>query len=101
MIRRELSSGRARLTGTTTIDGQALYAIALSNGVVAYVDRSTFVPRYIDDPQRDGSSVRLDVVTYEHLAATPDNLRELSVAAQHPDARVDTNPSDWPASGGK
>lgn len=99
VIRQALASGDATVTGTTTIDGTALYAIALSNGVTAYVDESTYVPRYIDEPQRDGSTARLDVVTYEQLPATPQNVRALDLAAQHPDARVDTSPSDWPGGG--
>jgi hypothetical protein len=101
LIRDELANGQAHLTGTAVIDGEALYAITLSSGVVAYVDKSTYVPRYLDDPQRDGTTVRLDVVTYEYLPASTENARLLSLTAQHPGAHLDTNPSDYPDSAGK
>jgi hypothetical protein len=100
-IRGELANGHARLIGPVTVAGEPLYAMVLSNGVTAYVDKVTYVPRYLDEPQRDGSSVRFDVVTYEHLAATADNLRLLSMTAAHPGARLDRNPSDWPTGVGK
>jgi hypothetical protein len=99
LIRSELANGQAQLTGTTAINGAALYAIKLSSGVVAYVDKTTYVPRYLDDPQRDGTTLRLDVVTYEYLPAA--DARVLSITAQHPDARLDTNPSDYPGAPGK
>lgn len=101
LIRSELANGRAQVAGTTVINGASLYAITLSSGVVAYVDKTTYVPRYLDDPQRNGTTVRLDVVTYEYLPASASDTRLLSITAQHPDARVDTNPSDYPAASGK
>jgi hypothetical protein len=96
LIRQQLASGQASLVGTTTIGGQSLYQIQLDNGVTAYVDTTSYIPRYVDEPQRNGNTLRLDVVAYEHLAATPANTQLLSITAQHPNAQIDTNPNDWP-----
>jgi hypothetical protein len=52
---------------------------------------------YLDNPQRDGSSVRTRVVTYEELPMTPENAKLLSITAQHPGARVDSSPRGVPA----
>ena len=101
MIRQQLADGEARVSGPTVIAGQPLYAIRLSNGITAYVDAGSYVPRYVDDPQRDGTTVRFQVVAYDYLAATPENLSLLSMTAQHPQATVDSNPGDWPAGAAK
>jgi hypothetical protein len=101
LIRQQLADGQANLAGTTTIGGQSLYEIKLDSGVAAYVDQTSYVPRYLDEQQRNGSTVRFRVVAYEYLAATPQNLQLLSITAQHPGARVDTNPNDWPTGIGK
>jgi hypothetical protein len=95
-VQQQLAGGQAQLAGTTVIDGQSLYAIDLPSGVVAYFDKSTYTPRYLDDPQHGGGVVRLTVVAYEHLAATPQNVRLLDLKAEHPGAHIDTNPSDAP-----
>lgn len=96
LIRQQLTDRQADLAGTTTIDGQSLYEIKLEGGITAYVDKSSYIPRYLDEPPRNGTTVRLQVVTYEYLAATPQNLRLLSITAQHTGAHIDTNPNDWP-----
>jgi hypothetical protein len=89
-VRQQLAHGRGQVAGTATIDGQALYKITLSTGVVAYFDTTDYRPMYLDNPQRDGSIVRTRVVTYEELPMTPDNAKLLSITAQHPDAPVRT-----------
>jgi hypothetical protein len=101
LIRQQLADGQAQLAGTTVIDGQSLYQIKLDGGITAYVDKTSYIPRYLAEPQRDGSTVRFQVVTYEYLPATSQNLQLLSITAQHADAHVDTNPNDWPAGVGK
>jgi hypothetical protein len=45
---------------------------------------------YLDNPQRGGGVVRTRVATYEELPVGSANAKLLSVAAQHPDARVST-----------
>jgi hypothetical protein len=96
-IRRELDTGRAQLAGTVVIGGASLYKIDLPNGLVGYFDGTNYRPRYLDDPQRDGTIVRLRVVAYEYLPMTKANRSLLSVAAQHPTARrVDATPPGEP-----
>jgi len=97
LIRQQLEAGQASLAGTAIVDGQSLYEIQLDGGVTAYVDEATYVPRYLDEPQRGGQVVRFHVVTYEYLPSTPANQQLLSVVAEHPGAHLDTNPGDWPA----
>jgi hypothetical protein len=87
-VREELARGGAKVAGTATIDGKALYEIELSTGVVGYFDTTDYRPMYLDNPQADGSVVRTRVVTYEELPMTPDNAKLLSITAQHPHARV-------------
>jgi hypothetical protein len=87
-VRQELASGGAQFDGTVTIDGSALYRIDLPHGLVGYFEEGNYQPRYLDDPQRDGSVVRLRVVAYEHLPMTAANRQLLSVTAQHPTARI-------------
>ncbi len=99
-IREELRNGDAQVEGVVVIGGASLYKIDLPNGLVGYFDRNTYLPRYLDDPQRDGSDVvRLHVTTYEYLPLTQSNRALLSVTAQHPGARIDTNPGDAPGGG--
>jgi hypothetical protein len=96
-IRQELASGQAQVNGTVVIEGTSLYKIDLPRGVVGYFDTRNYAPRYVDAPQRDGTVVRFRVEVYEYLPMTPANRDLLSVTAQHPGARIDTNPSDAPA----
>ncbi len=96
IVAEELAHGSAQVAGTVTIDGASLYKIDLPNGVVGYFDRTDYRPMYLDNPQRDGSVVRVRVVTYEQLPMTPENEKLLSITAQHPTARVETNPNKAP-----
>jgi hypothetical protein len=98
-IRKELASGQAQVDGTVVIDGAALYKVDMPKGMVGYFDTRNYAVRYVDVPQQDGTVLRLRVVVYEYLPMTPANQALLSVAAQHPSARIDTNPSDAPQPG--
>jgi hypothetical protein len=95
-VRQELASGQAQVNGTVVIEGASLYKIDLPHGLVGYFDTRNYAPRYLDDPQRDGTVVRLRVAVFEYLPMTPSNRALLSVTAQHPGARLDTNPNDAP-----
>lgn len=96
LVRQELALGQARSVGTVVIADARLYKIDLPGGLVTYVDVNDFQPRYLDDPQQDGSVVRLHVVAYEYLPMTPSNRALLSVTAQHPTAHVEPGPSGQP-----
>lgn len=91
-VRAALTQGTAQVAGTVTIDGQPFYEIGLPDGVTGYFDENSYLPVYLDNPQRDGSVVRTRVVTYEELPITPQNEALLSISAQHPSASVDTAP---------
>ena len=92
-VRRQLASGDADVLGTTTIDGVRLYRIELPTGVVGYFDTADYRPMYLDNPQADGTVVRTRVVAYQELPTTSDTTKLLSIAAQHPGARVQTRPA--------
>jgi hypothetical protein len=87
-VQQELANGQAHRTGTDTIGGVSVYRIDLPQGLVAYFDTVTYKPRYLDDPQRDGSVVRLRVAAYEYLPMTPANRALLSISAQHPRSQI-------------
>jgi hypothetical protein len=87
-VRQELARGDAQVAGTVVIGGTSLYKIDLPNGLVVYFDTTGYQPRYLDDPQRDGSVVRLRVVVYEYVPMTASNRALLSVTAQHPTASI-------------
>jgi hypothetical protein len=87
-VRQELAGGQAHLVGTVVIAGTSLYKIDLPHGLVGYFDTKDYRPRYMDDPQRDGSVVRLRVVAYEYLAINASSRTLLSVPAQRPTARI-------------
>jgi hypothetical protein len=87
-VRQELASGQSQVAGTVVIGGSTLYKIDLPNGLVGYFDTSDYRPRYMDDPQRGGSVVRVRVVAYDYLPMTASTRGLLSVTAQHPSARV-------------
>jgi hypothetical protein len=87
-MRAGLVDGTARIAGTVTIDGRALYEIDLPNGVVGYFDENDYRPVYIDNPQRSGSVVRTQVVAYEERPLTAANEKLVSLGDQHPGARV-------------
>jgi hypothetical protein len=94
-VRADLADGSARLLGSTVTDGTPTYEIEFadksgfgSGSLIAYVDRRTYRPVLLSDPQRTGGVVQLKVVTFDYLPATPTNLRLLSLTARHPGARV-------------
>ena len=46
-------------------------------------------PRYLDNPQGDGTVVRLRFAAYQYLPVSEANRAMLSIIAQHPSARVE------------
>ena len=94
-IRQELQNGRARVLTTATIDGIATYEIQLADkgdfdaqSLIVYVDHNSYRPIEIADPQRNGTTVHLQVVAFEYLPATPGNMHLLSLTARYPTAHV-------------
>jgi hypothetical protein len=87
-VRQELASGQAHVAGTVAMGGCSLYKINLPDGLIGYFNTTNYQPRYVDDPQRDGSVVRLRVAAYDHLPMTASSRTLLSVTAQHPTARI-------------
>jgi hypothetical protein len=90
-VRYELARGQAHVIGLVKIGGASLYKIDLPHGLIGYFGVGDYRPRYLDDPQRDGTTVRLRVVAYQYLPMTPANRALVSVTAQHPGARVETS----------
>jgi hypothetical protein len=91
-IRQQLAHGQAHYDGTAVINGVPLYRIELPRGLVGYFGQRDYQPRYLDDPQGDGSVVRLRVAAYGYLPLTRANRALLSVVAEHPGARVVRGP---------
>lgn len=102
-VKAELRAGQARVVGAATVDGRPTYKIQFaaqgqfnSQSLVAYVDKTTYRPLLLVDPQRNGSIVRLKVTAFEYLPATRANLRLLSLTARHPGATVVSGNSSSP-----
>jgi hypothetical protein len=107
-IRRSLQDGRARVLGSAQIDGKPAYEIQFgdpagfdSQSLIAYVDKSTYRPIMLSDPQRNGSIVHLRVVTLEYLPVTARNLRSLSLPDRHRSAQLVSEAANSLAPGGK
>jgi hypothetical protein len=95
-IRAALRGGLARVLGTATVDGRAVYKIQFtgkdgaddSQKQIAYVDQQTYRPLALDAPQQNGHVIRLRVTAFQYLPATTANMRLLSLAARHPTASL-------------
>lgn len=91
-----LRSGDARVVGHETIAGQDTIAIVSADGHTTYfVDPGTYRPVELRTRGTDGGTA-LRFRTYETLSLDA-NRGLLSLAAQHPDARVDRDPADYRA----
>jgi hypothetical protein len=90
-VRRQLEAADVHVLGTVTIDGTPMYQIDIGDGV-GYFDENTYQLRYFDDPQPDGTVVRLQVVAYDYLPLTASMLPLLSVTTQLPAARIVLGP---------
>ncbi|HUK93984.1 MAG TPA: hypothetical protein VLU96_02895 [Gaiellaceae bacterium] len=89
-----LRSGEARVVGHRTIAGQDTIEIASADGHTTYfVDPGSYEPVELRTRGTDGGTA-LRFRTYERLDSGA-NRSLLSLAAQHPGARVDRDPSDY------
>lgn len=92
-----LRSGRAEEAGHVSIDGRdAIQIVGPDAGgggrpLVYTVDAETGAPVEWQ-ATGDGGRVTLRFVAYEEFPATPGNLTLLDLRAQHPGARVETDP---------
>lgn len=91
-----LRSGDARVVGHERVDGQDTIAIASADGhTTYYVDPGSYRPVELRTRGTDGGTA-LRFRTYETLALDA-NRGLLSLAAQHPHARIDRDPADYQA----
>jgi hypothetical protein len=91
-----LRSGDARVVGHETTDGRDTIAIASADGnTTYYVDPGSYRPVELRTRGTDGGTA-LRFRTYETLPLDA-NRGLLSLAAQHPDARVDRDPAAYQA----
>lgn len=91
-----LNSGGARVDGHRTIDGRDTIEISSADGhTTYYVDSGTYDPVELDTTGTGGGTT-LRFRTYETLPAE-ENSSLLDLKAQHPNADVDRNASDYRA----
>jgi hypothetical protein len=91
-----LRSGDARVVGHEPIDGRDTIAIASADGhTTYYVEPDSYKPVELRTRGTDGGTA-LRFRTYETLELDG-NRSLLSLAAQHPQARVDRDPADYRA----
>jgi hypothetical protein len=91
-----LHSGDARVVGHERVDGMDTIAIASADGhTTYYVDPGSYRPVELRTRGTDGGTA-LRFRTYETLELGA-NRGLLSLAAQHPTARVDRDPADYQA----
>jgi hypothetical protein len=91
-----LRSGDARVAGHETVGGRDTIAIVSPDGHTTYfVDPGSYRPVELRTRGTDGGTA-LRFRTYETLELGA-NRGLLSLAAQHPDARVDRDPADYQA----
>jgi hypothetical protein len=92
-----LNSGKAHEDGRATIAGREVVRIASNDGALTLlVDADTYEP--VEWRITRGSSTTTTrFSTYEQLEATEANAAALSLTAQHPDARVDTDAGHFEA----
>jgi hypothetical protein len=84
----QLESGDARIDGRERVDGRNAIRIVSDGGTYTYlVDATTYNPIEWRTTQ-DGVRTTFRFLVYEELPATAENGALLSLAAQHPTARV-------------
>lgn len=91
-----LRSGDARVVGHATVDGQDTIEIASADGHTTYfVDPDSYRPVELRTKGTDGGTA-LRFRTYETIDSDA-NATLLSLAAQHPGARIDRAPAHYRA----
>jgi hypothetical protein len=95
-----LHSGNAKVAGHETVGGRDAIRIVVSADKEYLVDAQTYDPVEWRT-MGDGVTNTLRFVTYEKLPLTPDTKDLLDLRAQHPGAKVDTDPAHYQDAMGK
>jgi hypothetical protein len=95
-----LHSGKAKVAGHETVDGRDAIRIVVSADQEYLVDAQTYDPVEWRTTG-DGSTSSLRFVAYEKLPLTPSTKDLLDLQAQHPGAKVDTDPAHYQDAMGK
>jgi hypothetical protein len=92
-----LGSGTAHEAGHVTVAGRdAIRIVSDHDGLELTVDASTYDP--IEwRVTKGGRTLRVSFPVFERLPATAASIGLTSVTAQHPDARIDTDPDHFEA----
>lgn len=95
-----LKAPSTKVVGHVTADGRDALKIVVSPSVTYLVDPQTYDPiEWIT--RGDDGGVVLRFAAYELLQSTADNLDLLSLTAQHPGAKLDTDPQDYDSAIGR
>ena len=98
-IQAQLTAGRLKVAGPTTVDGRKAIKLISIHGAYRYeydVAPGTYYP--IKQVFRSRAITITTVYSkYLVLPATPANQQLLNLAARHPGARIDHNPADYQA----
>jgi hypothetical protein len=98
-----LQSGQAREDGRLTVDGREAIRFVRSNSgstEVYIVDAATYTPIEFRTTG-DGGGTVLRFVVYEKLSDSSATRGLLDLKAQHPDARIDTDPAAYEKASGR
>jgi hypothetical protein len=91
------AGGSLRDDGHVSVGSRdALRLVSEDAGLTYLIDADTYFPIELRT-EGDGGSVTLRFPVYEELDATAANRELLSLTAQHPDAKVDTDPAHFDA----
>lgn len=94
-----LASGDAHVLARTQIDGEPVIEISTSGSTdrlltgTVYVNATTYQPVLIETDAFSAGPERIRFTSYEYLPATPANLSLLDLGAQHPNAPIETAPT--------
>jgi hypothetical protein len=96
-----LHSGNAKVERDVVFDGRKAIRITSTERKTVYIiDADTYAP--IEWQTRgDGGGVTLHFDAYETLPASDANMALLSLTAQHPSAKIDTNPAHYSEATGR
>jgi hypothetical protein len=93
-----LDNGAVSAAGRTTVEGRDALKLASADGsLTIFVDPQTYDPIEWNLSGGDGTGTTVHFTTYERLPETSATASLFDLQAQHPTARVDTDPADYAA----